>query len=140
MELWIVGVDGNGVERASSIGVSGHFSRFTSDSRSVIVRSGAPGRAVVFRLPLDGGEPVPLPEVVGAAHMSFSPDRRSILDSSGHKSLWISPLDGGSPRQVFEFDDPEVRIDYPVWSPDGAWVLFDRVSPPCGDIWLLSGS
>jgi hypothetical protein len=25
------------------------------------------------------------------------------------------------------------------WSPDGNWVLFDRVEPQGGDIWLLEG-
>jgi hypothetical protein len=29
------------------------------------------------------------------------------------------------PRQkVYEFPDSDVRIDYPVWSPDGRWVIF----------------
>jgi Tol biopolymer transport system component len=32
-----------------------------------------------------------------------------------------------------------VRIDYPVWSPDGRWVMFDRFRPQGGDIWAMSG-
>jgi len=40
---------------------------------------------------------------------------------------------------VFEFQDPDIRIDYPVWSPDGRWVLFDRLRPQGGDIWVLDG-
>jgi hypothetical protein len=35
---------------------------------------------------------------------------------------------------VFEFDDADARIDYPVWAPDGRWVLFDRFRPQGGDI------
>jgi hypothetical protein len=46
-------------------------------------------------------------------------------------------VDGGPPRRVFEFDDPEVRIDYPVWSADGAQLLFDNWRPQGGDIWLI---
>ena len=34
----------------------------------------------------------------------------------------------------------KVRIDYPVWSPDGKWILFDRAAPSGGDIWLLEGT
>ena len=30
------------------------------------------------------------------------------------------------PEMVYEFPDPDVRIDDPVWWPDGEWVLFDR--------------
>ena len=54
-----------------------------------------------------------------------------------YRTLWISPLAGGSPEPVFEFENPDVRIDYPVWSPDGRWVLFDRLSPQGGDVWLM---
>jgi len=31
------------------------------------------------------------------------------------------------------------RVDYPVWSPDGKWVLFDRFRPQGGDIWVIDG-
>jgi len=58
----------------------------------------------------------------------------------GHKSLWVYPVNGQAARQVFAFPDPEVRIDYPTWSPDGRWVLFDRAAPRGGDLWLLEES
>jgi hypothetical protein len=51
--------------------------------------------------------------------------------------MWLSHLNGGKPEMIFEFDDPEIRIDYPVWSPDGKSVLFDKFQPQGGDIWLL---
>jgi hypothetical protein len=41
--------------------------------------------------------------------------------------------------RVFEFVDSDVRIDYPVWSPDGRWILFDRAAPRGGDLWALEG-
>jgi Tol biopolymer transport system component len=31
----------------------------------------------------------------------------------------------------------DVRIDYPVWSPDGKWFLFDRFRAQGGDIWMI---
>jgi Tol biopolymer transport system component len=60
-----------------------------------------------------------------------------IIDVVGHRSIWMSPLESGDPVEVFEFADPDTRIDYPVWSPDGRWVLFDRVKPQGGDIWSM---
>jgi len=69
------------------------------------------------------------------------------MDVLGHKALWVSPV--GNPeletrnskletaKRVFEFTDKDVRIDYPVWSPDGRWVLFDRFRPQGGDIWMI---
>ena len=75
--------------------------------------------------------------VTGGSHMSLSPDGSKILDVVAHKTMWVSPLVSGSPEKVFEFPDPDVRIDYPVWSPDGRWVLFDRFRPQGGDIWMM---
>jgi len=49
----------------------------------------------------------------------------------------VYPLDGRAAYKVFDFGTSEVRIDYPVWSPDGRWVLFDRAQPSGGDVWML---
>ena len=92
-----------------------------------------------MRVALEGGEVTPLPDVVSGAHMSWSPDQSIILDVRGHRALWAHPMDGTPPRRVFEFADSDIRIDYPVWSPDGRFVLFDRVAPHGGDLWLLDG-
>jgi Tol biopolymer transport system component len=94
----------------------------------------------VLAAPLSGGEVTRLPAIASGAHMSFSPDGSIILDVRGHKSLWAYPVDGRPPYQIFEFPDPDVRIDYPVWSPDGKWILFDRAAPRSGDIWMLEGA
>jgi Tol biopolymer transport system component len=90
-----------------------------------------------MQVPVDGGDPQILAAAVGGAHMSFSPDFSKIMDVVGHKALWVSPLRGAAPEKVYEFADAQVRIDYPVWSPDGRFVLFDRFRPQGGDIWLM---
>jgi hypothetical protein len=65
------------------------------------------------------------------------PDESVMIDVVDHRTLWRSPLAGGAPEQLFAFDDPNVRIDYPVISPDGRWLLFDRLTPLGGDLWRL---
>jgi Tol biopolymer transport system component len=137
LEVWAMATDGKNARPLTSVGVGGHSLRWTPDGRGIVFRCPSAARSMV--VPLDGGEPRSLPEVAGGAHMSFSPDGSRIMDVVAHKTLWVSPLTGGSPEQVFEFEDSDVRIDYPVWSPDGKWILFDRFRPQGGDIWSIEG-
>ena len=138
-EVWVMNADGSNARQLTDVGLGlmGHFMRWQPDGEAVIFRSPAGGRPVTMKVRLDGSDPEALPEVAGGSHMSFSPDHSRIMDVIGHKALWVSPLDAGKPEKVFEFDDPDVRIDYPVWSPDGHWVLFDRFRPQGGDIWMM---
>ena len=119
------------------LGVMGHFLRWDQSGEALIFRCPGSGSPVTLKIRLDGGAPEPMAEVAGGSHMSLSPDQSRVMDVIGHKTLWVSPLNGGKPEKVFEFDDPDVRIDYPVWSPDGNWILFDRFRPQGGDIWIM---
>ena len=136
-ELWVMNFEGSDARQLTDIGVMGHFHRWHPSGGAVIFRCPGGGSPLTMKVSLEGGQPEALPEVAGGSHMSFSPDYSRIIDVIGHKTLWVSPLNGGKPEKVFEFDDPDVRIDYPVWSPDGQWVLFDRFRPQGGDIWML---
>jgi len=137
LEVWAMNADGSNPRQLSNAGVSGHFMRWSG--RDLIFRCPCGGKPAVMKVSLDGGEPQPFAEIMGGAHMSFSPDRSRIMDVVGHKVLWVSPIKDGKAEKVYEFSDPDVRIDYPVWSPDGNWVLFDRFRPQGGDIWAMSG-
>ena len=136
LEVWVMNADGSVPRQLSRGGVSGHFLRWTPDGRSLLFRCTCGGTAATLRAPLSGEEPQSVGETAGGAHMSLSPDGSRIMDVLGHKTLWVSPL-GGKPEKVFAFDDSDSRIDYPVWSPDGHWVLFDRFRPQGGDIWMM---
>jgi Tol biopolymer transport system component len=137
-ELWLMGRDGTGPRALTRSGVSGHFLRFTRDGRSVVfLAQGGAGR--VMTVPVEGGEPQPLAEIAGGAHISFTPDFSRIVDVVGHQTLWLTRLSGGERTKLFAFDDPRDRIDYPVLSPDGRFVLFDVFRPSGGDIWSLEG-
>jgi Tol biopolymer transport system component len=138
LEVWLMNADGTAARALTHVGVTGHFLRWTRDGSGVIFRCPCGGKPVSMLVPADGGEPTPLASISGGSHMSLSPDGSRIMDVVGHKVLWVSPLQGGAPEKVFEFEDQAVRIDYPVWSPDGRFVLFDRFRPEGGDIWLLA--
>jgi len=139
-EVWVMGADGSSPRRLTSIGAGGHFLRWTKDGKGIVFRAESGTQIRIFRVSVDNGSLTRLPDIASGAHMSFSPDESLILDVKGHKALWVYPLSGKPAYQVFAFVDPEVRIDYPVWSPDGGWVLFDRAAPSGGDLWLIEGT
>jgi eukaryotic-like serine/threonine-protein kinase len=137
LEVWVMNADGSGARALTRVGVTGHFMRWTRDGDAIVFRCPCGGKPQTLRVGLDGGEPQPVGNVAGGSHSSFSPDFSLVMDVVGHKTLWVSPLRSGKPGPVFEFDDADSRIDYPVWSPDGRFVLFDRFQPQGGDIWLM---
>jgi Tol biopolymer transport system component len=136
LEVWTMNSDGAGPRALTQVGVMGHFLAWTPDAQGILFRSPT-GRMGVWKVSAEGGDPVELPRIEGGSHISLSPAGNRLMDVVAHKTLWVSPLDSGEPEKVFEFEDPDVRIDYPIWSPDGQWVLFDRFRPKGGDIWMM---
>jgi Tol biopolymer transport system component len=137
LEVWVMNADGSEPRQLTTAGVLGHFLRWSADGTRILFRCATGAKQRTMNVPVAGGDAEPTAEVTGGSHMSLSPDGSMVMDVVGHRTLWVSPLNGGAPRRVFEFDDPESRIDYPVWSPDGQWVLFDRFVPRGGDVWMV---
>jgi Tol biopolymer transport system component/serine/threonine protein kinase len=138
LEVWVMESDGSNQRQLTRIGVAGHFLRWSRDGENVIFRCPCGGKPQTYQTSLNGSDPVPLnTEITGGSHMSFSPDYSVLMDVVGHKTLWVSPVFAGKPAKVYAFPDGGSRIDYPVWSPDGKWVLFDRFRPQGGDIWAI---
>lgn len=137
-EVWVMDADGRNQRQLTHTGVTDHYLLWSADGQSVIYN--APGRADnrVMVVPLDGGDAEPFASVRGGHHMSFSSDSTRIVDVVGHKTLWVSPVAEGAPEAIFEFEGSDARVDYPAWSPDGRWILFDRLERRGGDVWLMT--
>jgi eukaryotic-like serine/threonine-protein kinase len=138
-EVWIMAADGSDQRQLTSVGAGGHFLRWTADGGSILFRAESGSQLRTMRVAVADGRLTQLADVASGAHMSLSPSQEVIMDVRGHKTLWAYPLDARPPARVFEFPDPDVRIDYPTWSPDGRWVLFDRAAPLGGDLWTMEG-
>lgn len=138
-DLWLMNADGSGQRQLTTVGVYGHFVRWTGDGGGIVFRVANAPEIVIYRVSIADGALTRLRNIDSGGHMSFAPDGSIAMDVRGHKVLWAYPMDGRPAYQVFEFESPEVRIDYPTWSPDGQWILFDRAAPLGGDLWLLEG-
>jgi eukaryotic-like serine/threonine-protein kinase len=138
-EVWVMQADGTGQKQVASVGCWGHFVAWTRDSRAIVFRGERDRQMQIYRVDVASGALTPLPPVRSGGHMSFSPSQSVIMDVSSHKVIWAHPVDGGEPYEVYQFPDPDVRIDYPRWSRDGRRVVFDRAAPRGADLWTLEG-
>jgi len=105
--------------------------------------------AHIYRIPASGGKAECLTQNSGVAlnyHPRYSPDGKSIAfisDRGGQDNLWLMDADGGHPRAVF--DDKDIRVRQPAWTPDGQYILVRRDSvasglepPPPSGIWMYN--
>jgi Tol biopolymer transport system component len=138
-EVWVMGSDGSDQRQVASVGCWGHFVAWTADGKAVVFRGERDRQMQIYRADMETGALTPMPPVHSGGHMSFSPSQALIMDVSSHKVLWVHPVSGGEPYEVYQFPDPDVRIDYPRWSPNGRTIVFDRGAPRGSDLWTLEG-
>jgi Tol biopolymer transport system component len=125
---------------------------FTPDSRELVASYGGK----IWRVALDGGEPVQIPFQVDVAlevgpELSFDYDIddsaefvvhqiRDAVPSPDGTTLAFAALDrlyvmeypDGEPRRL---TDVEVTEAHPAWSPDGSWIAYVTWSPDGGHIY-----
>jgi Tol biopolymer transport system component len=66
----------------------------------------------------------------------WSPDDKTILTESGG-SLLLVPVDGSQPSAIKIDADAPVTATRGAWSPDGAWIVFSRVTSTGEDIYIM---
>jgi Tol biopolymer transport system component/tRNA A-37 threonylcarbamoyl transferase component Bud32 len=141
--IWRMNADGsNARELVSNVeGGQGHVGQFTPDSRWLYYTArDREGRPVLFRVPVEGGEPQPvLTDKVG--YVRLSPDGRWLfsthqeLEPNAPHKIYIYPVEGGEPARVL--DAPEEMLETREWSPDSQSIDYVVTRDGVANLWRL---
>jgi Tol biopolymer transport system component len=127
-------MDADGGNRRQLTSNSGQNSNpvVSLDGRRIVFASNRSGARNIWRMDLDGNNPLQLTSGTGEAFPSISPDSKWVFYTSSHEGIprvWKVSIDGGSPLQVAK--PPSVA---PSVSPDGKLLayLFPEAADPLG--------
>ncbi len=143
--IWIVRRSANGawgspVQRTNG----GYWPGWSPDGRQMAYTSAVTGGSLMV-IPVDSGASRTLIDGSRAGALKvgqprWSGDGRSIFfkthDAAGNASFWSIPAEGGTPRLLVRFDDPDRPSYRPSWFLGGNRIYFtieDRQS----DVWVI---
>ena len=130
-DLWIAPREGGEAKRLTSTPAVESDPQLSPDGRWVAFTSNRSGNPDVYVMPADGGDPRRLTWHPAADQArGWSPDGKLVLFASTRNTapaiygrLWTVPVDGGVERAI-----PAPMAVRGSWSPDGARLVYDRVS------------
>ncbi len=108
---------------------------FSPDGRKLAYQSWPTGASNIWLMDADGKNPVQLttsdggiPSWLDQHHVAF------LLRREQHTKLWSVPINGGSEKPLFDFND---KVDYARVSPDGRTVAFNSTKSGITNIWTI---
>ena len=133
-DIWVTAPDGSNRKQLTSNGAHNFSPVISADGRYIVFSSWRDARKNLWRMNLDGSNPVRLTSGLSDSYPSFSADGRWIIYTTqdGPKPLiWKVSIDGGTPVQVSDHVATMAAV-----SPDGRYIAYaypesqDPYAPP----------
>jgi TolB protein len=134
-DIWLMRADGRNLQRLTTHPAMDMHPAWSPDGTTIVYQSWRGNDFEIYQLNVEdirnGGTPSPITaNDSGERHPDFSPDGTQIVFASdmnnidGNFNLYISDPDGRL-IEPFSVVDALSNATHPVWSPDGAWVMYD---------------
>ncbi len=133
-DIWIADPDGRNRKQLTANNLTNVSPVVSNDGRYVVFVSWQDAKRNLWRINIDGSNPVQLTSGMGGAFPTLSPDSRWVIFSAlgGTKpTLWKVSIDGGTPVQVTDHVVTTSSV-----SPDGQFIAYtypesvDPFAPP----------
>src|SRR2546423_1548103 len=130
-DVWIMNGNGSDQKALTSDAAIDDRPWVTADGSYILFHSNRTGMSHVWRMGLDGGNPLQLTNGSHEIRPSTTPDSQWVYfaaDTSGQYNIWKAPVGGGEAVRVTDY-----IATIPVVSPDGkriACLFFDEHSQP----------
>ena len=119
--------NGRAAERVLDSSQDPMWTFVSRDGRTLLFNNATTGARNLWAMPLDSSatpHQITVIEGDNVMHSSLSPDGSRVAFASratGNSDIWTQNVDGSDLRQL---TNDEAADAWPVWSPDGAWIVF----------------
>jgi Tol biopolymer transport system component len=124
--LWRMNLDGSGPRQLTDGPRGEQNPRFSPDGRWIVYRTSS-GRPTTWKVPADGGEPVPITDKMSFSP-TVSPDGRWIAylyqDDNAPLRIAVAPFEGGLPVRTFPFTSNPGGLRFIRWTRDGGALAY----------------
>lgn len=140
-DLWRINSDGGDQVLLTAKGVDDANPDISPDSKWIVYSSFKAGKQGLWKMPIEGGEPIQLTSV-STTEPNISPDGRLIAcfyrDEKQKWRIAVVPFEGGDLVNTFEIPQT-VEIDMtPKWTPDGRGITYIDNRGGLTNLWLLA--
>jgi len=141
--VWRTDSAGNEVKQLT-FGNDDGYAQCSSDSKWFIYASGNKGHPTLFKMSIEGGQPIPISDKYrGVARLS--PDGLWVAgafeDPPKHTEMAVVSVDGGELRWPFDVPKDIDWNGHLAWTPDGRGVIYSVIRGGVSNLWVrpLSG-
>ena len=140
--VWVMGSDGSDMRQLTVENWSQTQPSWLPAGDAIAFQSHEEGRRLFSSIALDSGQTEPLAELDADVDWArLSPDgTRLAFHSRGQElgvNLWLLQLSDGTRRQLTFADE---FMGFPVWSPDGRWLAFQKKQGEDSHLMMMSSS
>ena len=137
LHIWRMDIDGGNLKQLTSGDSNEGTPSFTPDGHSILYSSKQGDRLELFRMAVDGSDPVRLTQTFLADTPRVSPDGRHLAAFYRERNgaplkLAILPIEGGQPLKIFDVSE---TIGGYCWLPDSATLAELETAKGVSNIW-----